>query len=263
MSTARSFILLVIVLSMIGSLAIMPLPVQGRAASPTIQQIQNNPSTYIDQTVTIRGTVGQYIDRDAFLLDDGTGQIVVDLDLLRNRRITIPTGTTATVTGEIDRMRDGGVDLDACLIETPTEVIQIEECDYNPSMSALSSTQTSSPPSSNSPTIGQIQSNPNAYIDQIVTMSGTVGRYVNRNELLLDDGTGQIVVDPGPPWYRQIAIPTGTRVTVTGQIDRMRGGGVDLDACRIETPTETIQIRDCSFNGPPPWAGGPRGRGRP
>lgn len=262
MSITRSFILLVIVLGMIGSLAIMPLPVQGRTASPTIQQIQNNPNAYIGQTVTIRGTVGRYIDRNEFLLDDGTGQIVVDLDLPRNRRITIPTGTTVTVTGEIDRMR-GGVDLDACRIETPTEVIQISECNAGANTTAPAPTPTSNPTSSNSPTIGQIQSNPNAYIDQIVTISGTVGRYVDRNEFLLDDGTGQIVVDPGPPWYRQITIPIGTRITVIGQIDWMRGGGVDLDACRIETPTETIQIRDCSFNGPPPWAGGPRGRGRP
>jgi uncharacterized protein YdeI (BOF family) len=116
------------------------------------------------------------------------------------------------------------------------------------------------------PTIGQIQANPGAYIDQVVTIAGTAGVAVDENEFLLDDGTGQIVVDPGPPWYRQVRVPAGTSVTVVGQIDWMgpRGErrGVDLDACRIVTPTETIEIRDCSFDGPPPWAGGPNRGGR-
>lgn len=112
-----------------------------------------------------------------------------------------------------------------------------------------------------SPTIGQIQANPSAFIGRVVTITGAVGAYVDRNEFLFDDGTGQIVVDPGPPWFRQITLANGTRVTITGEIDRMRRGGVDLDACQIVTPTETIQIRDCSFSRPPPWAGGPNRRG--
>lgn len=116
--------------------------------------------------------------------------------------------------------------------------------------------------SSNSPTIGQIQSNPGAFLNRVVIISGTVGTYVDDNEFLLDDGTGQIVVDPGPPWFRRITLTPGAPVVVTGKIDRTRRGGVDLDACRIETPDTTIQIRDCSFNGPPPWAGGPNRRGR-
>jgi len=112
------------------------------------------------------------------------------------------------------------------------------------------------------PSIADIQSAPDRYIDRIVTLSGTVEQYVDRNEFLLFDGTGRIVADPGPPWFRQINIPPGTRVTVVGQIDWMgpRGQrtGVDLDACSILTPTETISIRDCNFSGPPPWAGGPK-----
>jgi uncharacterized protein YdeI (BOF family) len=117
-----------------------------------------------------------------------------------------------------------------------------------------------------SPAIADIQADPNRYVGLIVTLSGTVGQYVDLNEFLLSDGTGQIVTDSGPPWFRRINIPVGTPVTVIGQIDWMgpRGQrtGVDLNACRIETPTETIAIRDCSFSGPPPWAGGPR-RNRP
>jgi uncharacterized protein YdeI (BOF family) len=118
----------------------------------------------------------------------------------------------------------------------------------------------------NDPTIAEIQADPAAYVDRIVTLSGTASIPVDENEFMLDDGTGQIVVDPGPPWYRVVRVPVGTSVTVTGQIDWMgppgNRRGIDLDACQIITPTETIAIRDCSFSGPPPWAGGPNRRGR-
>jgi uncharacterized protein YdeI (BOF family) len=109
----------------------------------------------------------------------------------------------------------------------------------------------------NNPTIGQIQANPSAYYDQIMTLNGNVERYIDENEFMLNNGTGSIEVDTGPPWYQTISVPVGTNVTITGQIDIMSNGAADLDACRIVTPSETIEIRDCSFEGSPPWAGGP------
>lgn len=102
---------------------------------------------------------------------------------------------------------------------------------------------------SSSPTIGQIQANPNAFIDQIVTISGRSGIYVGEDEFMLDDSTGQIVVDT--PSSSQLTIPVGTSITVVGQIDWIGSPsaprGVDLDACRITLPDRTIEIRDCSF----------------
>jgi len=118
-------------------------------------------------------------------------------------------------------------------------------------------TPTATQAQSSGPTIGAIQANPAAYYDQIVTLGGTLDLYVDDNEFLLTDSTGSIVVDPGPPWHRSIDIPAGTMVTVTGQIDLLENGSADLDACRIEVPGSTIAIRNCSFRGPPPWAGGP------
>lgn len=115
------------------------------------------------------------------------------------------------------------------------------------------------------PTLGDIQANPGRYVNQVVTIRGTLDRYVDRNKFWLTDGTGGIVVDPGPPWFQEINIPVGTAVTVTGKIDwmgpRNNRTGVDLDACSIATSTQTIGIRDCTFTGPPPWAGRPE-RGR-
>jgi uncharacterized protein YdeI (BOF family) len=107
------------------------------------------------------------------------------------------------------------------------------------------------------PTIGQIQANPEAYINSIFTLSGQVTRYVDENEFLLSDGTGELKVDPGPPWYQRVDVPVGATAVITGQIDRAREGGIDFDACRISTSSRVIEIRDCSFAGPPPWAGGP------
>lgn len=118
----------------------------------------------------------------------------------------------------------------------------------------------------NNPTIADIQSNQNAFLKQVVTLSGVVRAVTDINDFLLDDGTGQIIVDAGPPWYQQISIPAGTPIRVAGKIDWMgppgNRRGIELDACQIETPNQTLNIRDCAFNGPPPWTGGPNRGGR-
>jgi len=73
------------------------------------------------------------------------------------------------------------------------------------------------------------------------------------NEFILDDGTGQIIVDAGPRWYHQLSFTTGERVTVVGEYD-----DGELDAFTITRSNgEVIRIRQAG--GPPPWAGG-RGR---
>ncbi|MCU0546923.1 MAG: DNA-binding protein [Oscillatoriaceae cyanobacterium Prado104] len=84
------------------------------------------------------------------------------------------------------------------------------------------------------------------------TISGTVKSVVG-NEFILTDGTGEIIVDAGPRWYREVNLRVGEKVTVVGDYD-----DYDFDAYSIRRQNgEVIQIR----NGPgrPPWAGG-RGR---
>ncbi|MGG6293684.1 hypothetical protein ACQ4M4_04605 [Leptolyngbya sp. AN02str] len=81
------------------------------------------------------------------------------------------------------------------------------------------------------------------------TISGTVQSVVG-NEFILDDGTGQIIVDAGPTWYHQISIQQGERLTVVGEYD-----DYDFDAFRITRSNgDVITIRNGS--GRPPWAGG-------
>jgi uncharacterized protein YdeI (BOF family) len=85
-----------------------------------------------------------------------------------------------------------------------------------------------------------------------ISISGEI-RSVVGNEFILDDGTGQIIVDAGPRWYHQLNFTSGERITVVGEYD-----DEDFDAYTItRNDGEVIQIRDAG--GPPPWAGG-RGR---
>jgi uncharacterized protein YdeI (BOF family) len=89
--------------------------------------------------------------------------------------------------------------------------------------------------------------------DPGTTIAGTVTSVVG-NEFILDDGTGQVIVDAGPRWYHQIEIQAGEQLTVWGEYD-----DYDFDAYRITRENgEVIHIR----NGPgrPPWAGGPNRR---
>lgn len=86
-----------------------------------------------------------------------------------------------------------------------------------------------------------------------LTIAGEI-RSVVGNEFILDDGTGQIIVDPGPRWYHQLDFREGERVTVMGKYE-----GYDFDAFTITRENgEVLRIRDSE--GPPPWSGGRRNR---
>nr|WP_315862835.1 DNA-binding protein [Trichothermofontia sichuanensis] len=89
-----------------------------------------------------------------------------------------------------------------------------------------------------------------------IPISGEI-RSVVGNKFILDDGTGQIIVDAGPRWYYQLNLTTGERVTVLGKYD----GHGDFDAYTITRQGgEVIPIREAG--GPPPWAGGRERRRR-
>ncbi|MFM2314511.1 MAG: hypothetical protein RLZZ04_3787 [Cyanobacteriota bacterium] len=82
------------------------------------------------------------------------------------------------------------------------------------------------------------------------TVSGEIVSVVG-NDFVLDDGTGQIIVDAGPRWWQEIDLSPGEEVTVTGEL----GKGDEIDAYSITCGDgSTIEIR--SPEGPPPWAGG-------
>lgn len=81
------------------------------------------------------------------------------------------------------------------------------------------------------------------------SISGEI-RSVVGNQFILDDGTGQVIVDAGPRWYHQLNFTAGERVTVVGEYD-----DEEFDADTITRDGgEVMQIREA--DGPPPWAGG-------
>lgn len=81
------------------------------------------------------------------------------------------------------------------------------------------------------------------------TVSGEIISVVG-NDFVLDDGTGEIIVDAGPRWWQEIDLSPGEEVTVTGEL----GKGDELDAYSITRGDGSIlEIR--SPEGPPPWAG--------
>lgn len=82
-----------------------------------------------------------------------------------------------------------------------------------------------------------------------VTIAGTV-RSIVGNEFILDDGTGQIIVDAGPRWHHQISLSAGEHVTVVGEYD-----DYDFDAFTITREDGSV-IFVQTGEGPPPWAGG-------
>lgn len=89
-----------------------------------------------------------------------------------------------------------------------------------------------------------------------LTINGEI-RSIVGNEFILDDGTGQIIVDAGPRWYHQLNLRQGERVTIVGEYD-----DYDFDAFSITRSNgEVIRIRQAG--GPPPWAGGRHRSDRP
>ncbi|PPS42725.1 DNA-binding protein [Chroococcidiopsis sp. TS-821] len=94
--------------------------------------------------------------------------------------------------------------------------------------------------------IGDLQQRPPG-----ITISGRVTSVVG-NDFILEDDSGQIVVDAGPRWWQEIDVSPGEQVTVNGELGR----GGEFDAFSITRADGTvIQIRPAQ--GPPPWAGGP------
>ncbi len=89
-----------------------------------------------------------------------------------------------------------------------------------------------------------------------ITISGTI-RSVVGNDFILDDGTGQIIVDAGPLRWHQLKLEEGEQVTVVGEYS-----DYEFDAFQITRSNgEVLNIRPAS--GPPPWSGGGRNRNFP
>lgn len=82
------------------------------------------------------------------------------------------------------------------------------------------------------------------------TISGEVVSVVS-NDFTLRDNSGEIIVDAGPRWWREINLEPGEQVTVRGEVSKKSG---EFDAFSITRANgSVIEIRPAE--GPPPWSG--------
>lgn len=101
-----------------------PVPTSG----VTIAQLLSGSDQFEDGVFTISGIATRVSD-DKFLLNDGTGQILVDLedDLVK---VTILDGGMVTVTGEFRRMGEqNGTGLKACVITDQNGTAVLDTCE--------------------------------------------------------------------------------------------------------------------------------------
>jgi hypothetical protein len=78
-------------------------------------------------------------------------------------------------------------------------------------------------------------------------VTGTVAQ-VFGNYFVLEDGSGALLVDTGPAWYRRHRFEPGETLTVVGELD-----GDAFEAFRVIRGESVLDIRPPQ--GPPPWAG--------
>jgi hypothetical protein len=97
---------------------------------------------------------------------------------------------------------------------------------------------------------------------QGISIEGTVAS-VFGNKFVLEDASGQVLVETVPGWFQQLEFTPGERLTVIGEMDYD-----EFEAFRIiRANGETLELRN--VQGPPPWAGPNRdiargeGRGPP
>lgn len=81
-----------------------------------------------------------------------------------------------------------------------------------------------------------------------ITISGEITSVVGNN-FVVNDGSGEVIVDAGPRWWHQLDLTTGESITVVGEMDE---GEFDAFSLTRENGEE-INIRPSE--GPPPWSG--------
>lgn len=205
-------------------------PALQEAVSTSVEAILADPAALTGKFVTLSGTASA-AQNGKFELADGTGVIEVSLS---NHSLQVAAGENVTVTGMLYVSRNG-YDLDACrMVNGQGMVIQLHSCSYadqiNPGLAGT--------------TVAELVSNPEAYYDQHVTLSGLV-TLLNDDEFLLNDGTGQIIVDLEDNQIASLPLNSGQMISVTGKFE-VDGSYVDLDACIITTEDGTSLSVSCS-----------------
>ena len=92
--------------------------------------------------------------------------------------------------------------------------------------------------------ISQILSDPKQFLDQVYTISGIVTR-LGDDKLLLNDGTGQILVEVEDDLLSLMVI-NGQMVSIMGKLDDTDSfTGIEMDACTLTDQNGAVVMDDC------------------
>jgi uncharacterized protein YdeI (BOF family) len=219
-----------------------------RATASAIQESQvmhlaallTNPAAYTDAFVTLSGTATP-VDDHTILLSDGVNQMLVTL---QNAAGTVSAGETLTVTGKFESSPSAGASLDACrMVNGQGMVVQIQSCSYdsNPSWELIA---TGFSQVAQTKTVAELLNTPSGYFNTNVTLTGMV-TVLDDNEFLLNDGTGQILVDLENDHISSLLLTTGDMVTINGTF-AFDGTYLDIDACQINSGGSSVTLSGCS-----------------
>ena len=98
------------------------------ATSVTIAELLANPNLYSHELITING-IATMLGDGKFLLNDGTGQILIDADDDLDYYTSV-NGLFITVTGKLDGSSDEyGFQFESCTISDENGTIVVDDCD--------------------------------------------------------------------------------------------------------------------------------------
>jgi len=91
----------------------------------TIAELLADPAAFLDKVVSLTG-IATILDDSKILLNDGTGQIIIDLE--DDMKITVVDGSTLTIVGKFDDSGDmDSVEIEACTIEDQNGVTVVDD----------------------------------------------------------------------------------------------------------------------------------------
>lgn len=228
-------------------------PVLEEPATRTIGEVLADPQAFRDQYVTLTGSAVMG-ENNSLVISDGTGDIRVGID---SASIPMNSGEKLTVTGLLS-LSSESTDLAACrIVNAQGMVIQLNSCETdslaNINNFAISENNTPGEqsasgeqpaPAENATTIADLISNPSAYYNQLLTVTGMV-TLLDDHEFLLNDGTGQIFVDVEDHLYGSLPLTNGQMITVSGYFEN-DGQYLDIDACEIiDESGQSTLTSDC------------------
>lgn len=226
--------------------SVLPTP---EPKSTTVEAIQSDPTAFTGEFITLTGTTTQ-TQPGKVVLNDGTGSIELSL----GQNLVVTDGGKVTVTGFLELGKSGEQEMDVCrMVDDQGMVIQLDSCNGTNDDPASNDDNSSDSNSGGNDqplveptdtTIAELTNNPVAYLDTIVSLSGMV-TILSDDKFMLNDGTGQILVDLEDNQVAMLGLVDGQMITVTGRFDD-DGSSFEIDACKVGSEAGDTITDECS-----------------